>query len=372
MKKVSCRWMWSVLVGWLLLAACSQEKSDLDCVTFDLATEQGWGDMTRAAAMDKNRLCSSGFGVVGYYTQEQAWTDYKASAGVPNFMTETKVTSSNGGASWQYSPMRYWPSNPNTKVSFFAYAPYGAHAGMSTTKISFAVKENPIDQIDLLWSRSKTTDLNKNLAPVKFQFQHALARVGFNLKASVSEITAGVIARFQILNLKVTSVTDATGAGPGAFYRTGALEMDNTSEVASWSNQSVGAEGGLRFDMTSTHFSAANNEGLKLNNTTTTGQIQVNADDAFLMLIPQDFSAQGFHIIVEYKVELIVDKEGNTTPYHTYQDTSVGTVKANLESGKTYLINVSANMEGAKVEESKVEIVEWQSGGDVTVPGWGI
>ena len=38
--------------------------------------------------------------------------------------------------------------------------------------------------------------------------------------------------------------------------------------------------------------------------------------------------------------------------YHTYVNNCAGTIKVNLESGNTYIINIIATLEDAKVEDN--------------------
>lgn len=79
-----------------------------------------------AGVMQLGDLQTSGFGVFGYYTDNN---DYEQSR-VPDFMYNQKVEYS--GGSWNYEPVKYWPneygnsaiSDDNDRVSFFAYAPY--------------------------------------------------------------------------------------------------------------------------------------------------------------------------------------------------------------------------------------------------------
>lgn len=353
-----------MLVSLLFFVACADEKVEptAELVTFDIADSQGWGEMSRGAALTTTNLCQKGFGVFAYYTEDELWKSYKSSAGAPNFINNSKVTSTNNGTTWSYSPVKYWPHNKTDKVSFFAYAPYDGAKAIAGTKINFAVNQDVSKQIDLVWSKSATIDLNRETQKVEFNFQHALARIGFNLTASVTDISSAVTAKFKINKIILTSATDKAGTGTGPFYASGTLDLYNTGDVAAWSNCS----GNNKFTLTSENFSEENNTGLSLDRNTNNGTMQINAEDSYVMVIPQNFSTQGFNVLVDYQVELIV--KGESSPYHTYENNCLGTIKVNLESGNTYMINIIATLEDAKVQEDNVDIIPWGTGGDVILP----
>lgn len=352
-----------MLAALLFFVACADEKVEpaAELVTFDIADSQGWGEISRSAALTTTNLCQQGFGVFAYYTENKLWGSY-TSAGAPNFINNSKVTSANNGTTWGYSPVKYWPHNKNDKVSFFAYAPYDSAKTIAGTKINFAVNQNVSQQIDLLWSNSATIDLNKNTPKVNFNFQHALARIGFNLTASVTDISSAVTAKFKINKIILTSATDNEGTGEGPFYTEGTLDLYEGSKIADWRECS----GNNQFTLTSGNFSETNNTGLSLDRNTNNGTMQINAEDSYVMVIPQNFSTQGFNVLVDYQVELI--EKGESSPYHTYENNCVGTIKVNLESGNTYMINIIATLKDAKVQEDNVDIIPWGIGGDVILP----
>lgn len=353
----------TVLVSLLFFVACADEKVEptAELVTFDIADSQGWGEMSRGAALTTTNLCQKGFGVFAYYTEGKSWESYKSSAGAPNFINNSKVASTNNGTTWSYSPVKYWPHNKTDKVSFFAYAPYDGAKAIAGTKINFAVNQDVSKQIDLVWSKSATTDLNRETQKVEFNFQHALARIGFNLTASVTNISSVVTAKFKINRIILTSATDKAGTGTGPFYASGTLDLYNTGDVAAWSNCS----GNNKYTLTSENFSENNNTGLSLTHDTKNGAMQINADESYVMVIPQNLSSGGFNVLVDYQIDLIV--KGDT--YNTYENNCMGTVGIDLKSGNTYMINIIATLEDAKVDNDNVYITEWDDGGDLILPG---
>ena len=133
------RKMLSLAAVAILLAACSS-KDSLDTsetnnqppvakgtVGFDAYTQRAVTRSGQSGIMDIEQLKTSGFGVFGYYTDNN---EYEQSR-IPDFMYNQKVTHSTA-LGWNYDPVKYWPneygssanSDDNDKVSFFAYAPY--------------------------------------------------------------------------------------------------------------------------------------------------------------------------------------------------------------------------------------------------------
>ena len=90
-----------------------------------VATKSG-ATGTLTTEMLKNTAVSKGFGVFGYYTNDEP---YGPSA-KPDFMYNQQVSFT--GSAWDYSPIKYWPNNFGTsaasdaidRLTFFAYAPF--------------------------------------------------------------------------------------------------------------------------------------------------------------------------------------------------------------------------------------------------------
>ncbi|MCM1297288.1 MAG: fimbrillin family protein, partial [Muribaculaceae bacterium] len=189
------------------IVSCTQEEelfvnseaTDGDAVAF--GTYLAGAPESRASVMDLLALKEKGFGVFAFYT---GIDDYKIQNPdhTPNFMYNQEVTWKNNtnGGMWQYTPVKYWPSNPLEKVSFFAYAPYietpdtiGITAFTANTekgdpKLSFKMDENVDNQVDLLYSNN-TMDIRKQNIDekVNFRFKHALSRIGFKRVAVIDE-----------------------------------------------------------------------------------------------------------------------------------------------------------------------------------------
>lgn len=106
---------------------------------------------------------------------------------IPNFMYDQLMEVAIAGQ-LTYSPIKYWPSNPNDKIKFFAYSPHSSEANGTITPssatakgyptISYTLSEDISKQVDLLMA--VTAPLNSG--PVSLNFKHALTQVSFSAK----------------------------------------------------------------------------------------------------------------------------------------------------------------------------------------------
>ncbi|MCM1036534.1 MAG: fimbrillin family protein [Bacteroides sp.] len=183
----------------LLVNSGNGQTPDGDAVAF--GTYLASAPESRAEVMDLPALKEKGFGVFAFHTGAE---DYKIKdpKHVPNFMYNQEVTWADNadGGMWQYSPVKYWPSNTAEKVSFFAYAPYietpgatgitafTANTAEGDPKLSFKMDEDVDKQVDLLYSNN-AMDIRKQAIAEKvdFRFKHALSRIGFKRVAVVDE-----------------------------------------------------------------------------------------------------------------------------------------------------------------------------------------
>lgn len=266
-------------------AACSSEVDSLGSpeiaqsntevaaqtpVLFDAYTNRA---LTRAGAegvLTTAELKTNGFGVFGYYTENELYNDtYK-----PTFMYNTKVYM--GTDDWTYSPVKYWPnefgsaaeSEDVDRLSFFAYAPY-VHVDPSTgipdggqetawgitamTRnsatgdpfVKYAVNFDPAHQVDFTWGVAKDgapsavtgatqatiaagspfKDLVKPGAgeKVAFKFNHALAQLNVKVDAKVDD---DVDIQGDYSRIWVRSVTFEGFATKGAFNLNQAADAD--------------------------------------------------------------------------------------------------------------------------------------------------
>lgn len=254
-------------------------------------------------------------------------------------------------SAWTYSPLRYWPTEGH--IDFLAYAPYDVKTALNTTLegkmtscINFTVENKVADQKDLLWANAKD-QTKENISTtgnkVKFQFAHALSRLGYTvkLKAPYSDAT------ITLKNITLAGSTD--GTTKTAFYKTGTIDLSYTSSTTSpttslWTPS--------KDKQNFTWFSGDQ----KL-----TDNVANNTE--YLFVIPQDFSqktsgADELYVIVEYTIQT------GTTALMTskvYQK-----IEKKFEQGKAYKINLTI---GLTPIEFNAEVTKWDEsdkGYDIT------
>ena len=128
-----------------MLAACSendlgkeeaavQQNAEPGAVTFESyvnrpTTRSGATGTMTYNTDDSRKLVDTGFGVFGFYTDDNEYDGQY----LPNFMYNEKIFLKTGSPNyWTYEPVKYWPNEYGNsaiaddadKVSFFAYAPY--------------------------------------------------------------------------------------------------------------------------------------------------------------------------------------------------------------------------------------------------------
>ena len=127
-----------------MLAACSendltaekqvvQQNAEEGAVLFESyvnrpTTRSGQNGTMCNETGDYRKLSSTGFGVFGFYTDDN---DYDGQS-LPNFMYNEAISWDATKNYWKYEPVKYWPNEYGNsaiaddadKVSFFAYAPY--------------------------------------------------------------------------------------------------------------------------------------------------------------------------------------------------------------------------------------------------------
>lgn len=372
----------SYLFGMFALAALTMVGCSNDEVVNDYSqdnaiqfgTYMGRDVESRGEIFTTDDLKKQGFGVYAYYTGQTPWANANMTA--PNFMNNTKVTydeTANGGkGAWTYSPIKYWPNNKNDKVSFFAYAPYDLKSELKggATSITYTVPQKVKEHIDLTWNNSATTDLTKQAIDgvVEFKFQHALAKIGFTYQVATDEVKPGekyldeattIWIKRVILSKGEVTYDESTKKYSinSAFHKTATLNFNNTTAVAAWSNHKDNqyyeiSEEGLNFK---------NN---LINHTNSLNKTELNMDDSFMMIIPQDFSIEGFNVFVEYQVVTKGENAAGKPDNSDITNRVNQTVALNLESGKQYNLNLIIGMTSVKVE---AEAGEWVTVGEQEV-----
>ncbi len=206
-----------VLIGCLLLAACSSDDSRTENDGVSVAFHASFikEGVTRAPndinTLDELKTLGS-FGVFACYT---GLREYLSPGMNPDFMYNEHVTYDTGSSKWTYSPLKYWPNgegntdptmvtgdNPHY-VSFFAYAPYSdqsesnaagycipsfsAQSECAAPWLTYRLHTDVSQQVDLLYAQQLNQKKSTITDRVTFPFKHALACVGDKVTIKCSE-----------------------------------------------------------------------------------------------------------------------------------------------------------------------------------------
>ena len=197
---------------------------------------------------------NSSFGVFAYYQEGDVehgtvahWEGdswHTDGDWTPDFMFDQEVQYK-GGTTYDYTPLRYWPTNIENTISFWAYYPYSAYQSDNSralklyknndltgdydasstglpASLSYTVQTDATAQQDLMFDTFENKDktyLNCPPTPgvVPLTFRHALSLVRFNF----GELPDGVsitVTDMTLDNLYMSgSLTDLTPATPGAY-----------------------------------------------------------------------------------------------------------------------------------------------------------
>ena len=347
----------------LTLVSCSSDDLDSfsdnssknEAISFDgyLGRSAVAVNGTRGSEETVSTLKTNGFGVFGTYTP----TDGQAS----NLFDNQKVTYSTSTppteSKWTYSPLKFWPANG--KIDFFAYAPYDKSTKLTEgSKIKdFTVDEDIAKQKDLLWTNDMNHQITGNITTakekVKFQFHHALSRLGYTVTLSGDYSTSG--ATFTVN--KITLAGSSDGTSKKAFYKKGTIDLskivtkDNTeqnkkdlsktnTETVLWTEERSDKQ---IFDLVSS------DQPLNL-----TG---IKSDKNYLFVIPQDFTgADELYVYVEYTINY-----GGTTGSVTNK--VYKQIKKHFLQGNAYMLNLTLGL--------PIEFDVDVTGVDAGVDGWG-
>lgn len=185
---------WLTLMPVLLFVLVSCSSSDAEDipetpslsdipVSFQVASK--WDNESSSRVTENGNAVSfesgDAIGVFAYYNKENG-----TQSTAPNFMNNQKVTCNvqDNTTSWTYSPVKYWPNNPQDNISFYAYYPYRSSSDKDKLSVSYSsdaplsIEYNcPNADIDLMVA--KAPEQKSSTASVPLKFEHLLARVKF-------------------------------------------------------------------------------------------------------------------------------------------------------------------------------------------------
>lgn len=279
-----------VLIAQLVLSGCAgegvEETSSSSSSEINFDAYVGRNASTRAGETNITSLKKSGFGVFARYNHN----------GATSLLMDNEHVTWNVNR-WGYTNTRYWPNEGS--VDFYAFAPYLENVELvnkpksseaNPTYIEFTSSTSPVD---LVWGAqtgqeaptSQTLD-----SKVKFQFEHVLARLGFDITVNKDLEENGAV--IQVEEVKLYGETE----DEGAFDIKGYLNLDDgkwfvdpdvgTREVYTWTP--TGAKDGT-FKLTASQLDH------------TCKKIE-NASNSYLCIIPQE-KWKKFYLQITYKVQ---------------------------------------------------------------------
>lgn len=291
-----------VLIAQLVLSGCAgegvEETSSSSSSEINFDAYLGRNASTRAGVTDitslKGTASNSGFGVFARYNHN----------GATSLLMDNEHVTWNGNR-WGYTNTRYWPNEGS--VDFYAFAPYLEN--VKPVNAPDSIKANPAyieftsskTNVDLVWG----AQIDKKAPPpptdskVKFEFKHALARLGFDITANQELDSLGAV----IIVNEVKLYGDSVSEDKGAFDIKGYLNLENgewvrvklesTRAVYTWTP--TGAENGTSFKLIASQL----NHPCQLDHTC--GKIE-NAPNSYLSIIPQD-KYKSFYLKITYTVQ---------------------------------------------------------------------
>lgn len=342
------------------LDSLSDNSSKNEAISFDgyLGRSAVAVNGSRGSVLDINALKSTdtdkkGFGVFGYYNSSA--TDHNSTpeqSFEANLFNNQQVTCPKNGADWTYDNKKYWPSQGH--IDFLAYAPYDANTTLkkttetepqNTSCIDFTVSETIANQTDLLWANAKnrtkdnlsSTENNK----VKFQFAHALSRLGYTVKLNDAYSSATIT-----LN-KITLAGSSENAEKGAFYSKGTIDLSKTSSENPWT--ALDKDKKLKFEW----FSDVDKTDAQKTLSNDVNKAIKNSGDEYLFVIPQNFETgpDELYVVVEYTIKYNSGSAQPTVSYKVYKK-----LQKNFLQGNAYTINLNI---GLTPIEFNAEVKDW-------------
>ena len=327
-------------VAALTLVSCSSEdlnslsdnSSKNEAISFDgyLGRSAVAVNGSRGSVETKDQLKTDGFGVFGNYSEESEGT--KTVYG-KNWFDNVKVTCPS--SAWEYKPLKYWL--PKGHIDFLAYAPHVDNTTLTDSKINFTVNSVIKNQKDLLWANA--TNQTRTDKIVQFNFNHALAKIGYTVKTNV----VGNGTTITLNKITLAGAEDGTSDAP--FYTSGTIDLSKANDVSDlWTNLQ-GKQKFTWFDGTKQLTTTA------FNNSNISGN-PVNSDENYLFVIPQNFESghDNLYVIVDYTINY------NTGVQSIMKCKVTSKIEKNFLQGKAYMINLTVGLTPIQFE---AKVADW-------------
>lgn len=342
-----------VLIAQLVLSGCAgegvEETSSSSSSEINFDAYVGRNASTRSDVTDIKFLQSgawnAGFGVFARYNHID---------GTISPLMDTEHVTWRGNH-WGYDHIRFWPSNGN--VDFYAFAPYSPYVEMGSlptglaqkddispyTYIRFPSNDSPID---LVWAKQlgQTAPTSPD-SKVTFKFEHALARLSFDVTAP--ELEDGTVIKVQ--RVRLYGVSDYKGV----FVMQGYLNLNKGNWILadngvkwhySWTPE------GKKADIPNNDNDKKDSIVYKLSDPPELPNLKnkvTNDKDSYIFIIPQT-KTEAFHLAITYTVKQgdfketvtvkknlleVLDKSGNPNPSFTF------------EKGKAYVFHLILSLD---------------------------
>ena len=352
-----------VLIAQLVLSGCAgeavEETSSSSSSEINFDAYVGRNASTRAEVTDNTHLKgtegNSGFGV---------FARYNYNGKILSLLDTEHVTWNKDQNHWEYTNTRFWPSEGS--VDFYAFAPY--HNGVELVNKPGGTEPNPtyiffpsyMSPVDLVWANAKGR--TKTNEPVKFTFNHALARLGFDITANQDlEENGAVITVNKVILYGASEIS-------GVFVMAGYLNLEN----GAWTL----ADNGISWFYTWTPDGKVDgkenvneNDGtvLKLSASQLdhTNGIITNADDSYIFIIPQE-KPKNFNLKITYTVTQGNFKE-DVTVTKNLLDVLPGDSNPYFKGGKAYVFHLKLSLDPIDFSITN-EVVKWGPVDDKTMP----
>lgn len=312
------------------LNSLSDNSSKNEAISFDgyLGRSAVAVNGSRGSVVDIKALQESteGFGVFGNYSSTTEGTPAYGNSLFKN----QQVTYDKTKSKWTYSPLRFWPTQGH--IDFLAYAPYDSQYDNIVTKdnqkLTFIVDSNITNQKDLLYANAvgQTKDgISSTGNKVKFQFAHALSKLGYKVKLS------GDYSSNATFNLTKITLAGSPDGATKAFYTSGKIDLSKTNTALDlWSEYATDKQNFDWFSGSSTV------TGIDLKHP---NENRVENED-YLFVIPQKFKTgtDKLYVIVTYTITYKNDTQNPIT------NTVYKQLSNDFEPGKAYMINLTLGL----------------------------
>ena len=344
-----------VLVAQLVLSGCAgeavEETSSSSSSEINFDAYLGRNASTRSSVTNITSLKGSGFGVFARYKHTDGT--------ISSLMDNEHVTWKEKENRWGYTNTRYWPNEGS--VDFYAFAPHSGIVKLENkpgsneanpTCIYFPSNMSPVD---LVWANVKGR--TKTNEPVKFTFNHALARLGFDIIANQDLEKNGAVIKVKEVRLYGASEIS------GIFIMAGYLNLED----GDWTPFNNGTS--WFYTWTSDSKKDDKNDGtvLKLSAPSQldhTHKKITNDDNSYIFIIPQP-KPENFNLKIIYTVKQGDLEEEVTVKKNLLEvlDPSETSNKSfTFERGKAYVFHLILSLDDPIDFKVTPTVNEWGKG----------